>query len=71
MNNKIMTLGEFRKMTNHLSDDIKLNFHYSGVNYPVKSMLSIDELNLSLGGGLYGVDNIIGSINVATFCKHK
>lgn len=71
MKSKTMTLGEFRKITNKLSDDIKLNFHYSGVTYPVKSITNIDELNISIGGDLYGEDNIIGSIRVATFCKQK
>lgn len=71
MNSKTMTLGEFRKFTNNLSDDIKLNFHCSGVNYPVKSITDIDELNISIGGDLYGEDNIKGSIRVATFCKQK
>lgn len=68
---KTMTLGEFRKWTENLSDDVKLNFSYASVDYPITAMDSIDENNIVLGGDLYADANIIGSVRVATFCKQK
>lgn len=68
---KTMTLGEFRKWTNNLSDDVKLNFSYANVDYPITAMDSIDENNIVLGGDLYDDANIMGSARVATFCKQK
>ena len=68
---KTMTLGEFRKWTDNLSDDVKLNFSYASVDYPVTAMDSIDENNIVLGGDLYGDANIMGSIRVASICKQK
>ena len=68
---KTMTLGEFRKWTDNLSDDVKLNFSYASVDYPVTAMDSIDENNIVLGGDLYDDANIMGSARVATFCKQK
>ena len=70
-NTKTITLGEFRKWTDNLSDDVKLNFSYGSVDYPVTAMDSIDKNNIVLGGDLYGEDNIMGSVRVATFCKQK
>ena len=68
---KTMTLGEFRKWTEKLSDDVQLNFSYGSVDYPVKAMDSIDENNIVLGGNLYSESNIMGSVRVATFCKQN
>lgn len=68
---KTMTLGEFRKWTDNLSDDVKLNFSYGSVKYPITAMDSIDENNIILGGNLYDEPNIMGSVRVATFCKKK
>lgn len=67
---KTMTLGEFRKWTDNLSDDVKLNFSYGGI-YPITAMDKIDENNIILGGDLYDEANIMGSVRVATFCKKK
>lgn len=69
--NKIMTLGEFRKWTDNLSDDVKLNFSFASGEYPVTAMDAIDENNIVLGGDLYAEANIMGSVRVATFCKQK
>jgi hypothetical protein len=66
-----MTLGEFRKWTNNLSDDVKLNFSYASADYPITAMDSIDENNIVLGGDLYDEANIMGSVRVSTFCKQK
>ena len=68
---KTMTLGEFRKWTKNLSDDVKLNFSYDSVEYPITAMDTIDENNIVLGGDLYADTNIMGSVRVATFCKQK
>ena len=68
---KTMTLGEFRKWTDNLSDDVKLNFSYGSVKYPITAMDSIDENNIILGRDLYDEANIMGSVRVATFCKKK
>ena len=68
---KTMTLGEFRKWTDKLSDDVKLNFSYDSVEYPITAMDTIDETNIVLGGDLYADTNIMGSVRVATFCKQK
>ena len=69
--NKTMTLGEFRKWTDNLSDDVKLNFSYASKDYPITAMDSIDENNIVLGGDLYAEANIMGSVRVATLCKQK
>lgn len=68
---KTMTLGEFRKWTDNLSDDVKLNFSYASEDYPITAMDSIDEDNIVLGGDLYAEVNIMGSVRVATLCKQK
>ena len=68
---KTMTLGEFRKWTDKLSDDVKLNFSYGSVEYPITAMDTIDENNIVLGGDLYDEANIMGSVRVSTFCKQK
>lgn len=68
---KTMTLGEFRKWTDTLSDDVKLNFSYGSVEYPITAMDTIDENNIVLGSDLYADANIMGSVRVATFCKQK
>ena len=68
---KTMTLGEFRKWTDNLSDDVKLNFSYASEDYPITAMDNIDENNIVLGGDLYDEANIMGSVRVATFCKQK
>ena len=68
---KTMTLGEFRKWTENLSDDVKLNFSYASKDYPITAMDSIDENNIVLGGDLYADANIMGSVRVATLCKQK
>lgn len=66
-----MTLGEFRKWTADLSDDVEMFFSYRGGYEPIKAMDSIDENALCVGGDLYDDKNIMGSIRVATFCKKK
>lgn len=66
-----MTLGEFKKWTKDLSDDICLNISYGGAIYPIKAMDSLNDDNIVFGGDLYGDTNIMGSIRVATFCKKK
>lgn len=68
---KTMTLGDFRKYTNHLSDDIELNFSYASDTYPIKAMDIINENSIVLGGNLYGQNNYEGSIRVAVMCKKK
>lgn len=68
---KTMTLGEFRKWTDNLSDDVKLNFSYASTEYTITAMNAIDENNIVLGGDLYGDANIMGSIRVASICKQK
>ena len=70
---KPMTLGEFRKWTANLSDDVVLKYHYAGETYPVKSMdcLSPESNAIVFAGDLYDEENIMGSIRVATFCKQK
>ena len=69
MDGKRMTLGEFRKWTANLSDDVKLSFCYGGASFPIKAMDYEDENTIRLGGNLYAEKNIMGSIRVATFCK--
>lgn len=69
MDGKRMTLGEFRKWTANLSDDIELAFSYGGASFPIKAMDCEDENTIRLGGNLYAEKNIMGSIRVATFCK--
>lgn len=71
METKTMTLGEFRKWTADLSDDVEMFFSYGGAYEPIKAMDSLDENALGLGGDLYDDKNIMGSIRVATFCKKK
>lgn len=66
-----MTLGQFRKLTEKLSDDVKLNISYGGGIFAVKAIDCLDENNILLGGDLYGEDNIMGSVRVVTFCKQK
>lgn len=70
-NKKTMTLGEFRKWTANINDDVELYFSYASKDYPVKAMDSIDENTIVLGGNLYADANIMGSVRVATFCKQK
>ena len=70
-NKKTMTLGEFRKWTANISDDVELYFSYASESYPVKAMDSIDENTIVIGGDLYADANIMGSVRVATFCKQK
>lgn len=71
METKTMTLGEFRKWTADLSDDVEMFFSYGGGYDPIKAMDSINENTLCVGGNLYAEKNIMGSIRVATFCKKK
>lgn len=70
-NKKTMTLGEFRKWTANISDDVELYFSYASENFPVKAMDCIDENTIVLTGNLYNESNIIGSVRVATICKQK
>ena len=71
MNTKTITLGEFRKWTSDLSDDVEMFFSYGGGYEPIKAMDSIDENTLCVGGNLYDDKNIMGSIRVASFCKKR
>lgn len=71
LNTKTMTLGEFRKWTNDLSDDVELHFSYGGAVYPIKAMDCLNENAIQLGGNLYDESNIMGSARVATFCNKK
>lgn len=66
-----MTLGEFRKFTKHLSDDIKLTYCHAGGNYKIQAMDNIGDDTICLGGNLYDEDNIMGSIRVSAFLKKK
>ena len=68
---KTMTLGEFRKWTANLSNDIEMFFSYGNGYFPIKAMDCIDENTLYVGGDIYGEENIMGSIRIATFCKKK
>ena len=68
---KTMTLGEFRKWTENLSDDIELNLSYGGGIFPIKAMDCLNENAIQLGGDIYGEQNIMGAVRVATFCKQK
>lgn len=66
-----MILGEFRKFTEHLSDDIELVYNHTSNIYKIQAMDNIDDNTICLGGDLYNEDNIMGSIRVSTFLKKK
>ena len=66
-----MTLGEFRKRTENLSDDIELKYYYGGGYHNIGAMDCLDENTISFSGGLYGEEPIMGSLRVQAFCKKK
>lgn len=66
-----MTLGEFRKYTEHLSDDIKLSYYYAGGHFQIGTMNPIGNNTIEFASNNYGEDNIIGCLNVAAFLKKK
>ena len=66
-----MTLGEFRKWTENLSDEVELHLSYGGGILPIKAMDCLNENTITLGGDIYGEQNIMGAVRVATFCKQK
>lgn len=68
---KTMTLGEFRKFTEHLSDDIKLSYYYAGGNFPIGTMNPIGDDMIEFASNNYGEANIEGCCRVAVFCKKK
>lgn len=68
---KTMTLGEFRKFTEDLNDDIELTYHYAGSNFPIGTMNPIGDNTIEFASNNYGEDNIMGCVRVATFLKKK
>lgn len=66
-----MTLGEFRKFTEHLSDDIELSYYYGGENIPINTMNTIGVRKIEFASGTYDTQHIEGCIKVATFLKKK
>lgn len=70
-NKKEMTLGEFRKFTKDLNDDIKLTYGYAEGNFPICTMNPINDDTIKFVNSNYGEDHIMGCIRVATFLKKK
>ena len=66
-----MTLGEFRKYTDHLNDSIKLAYHYGGKTIPIKSMDALGDNTIEFASGCYGEKPIYGDVRVASFLKKK
>lgn len=72
MNHKPLTLGQFRKMTNHLSDDIEFGFD-SLVTGHIKicTMDAYEDSKIIFASRHYDEPDIMGMIRVATFLKKK
>lgn len=66
---KTMTLGEFRKYTEHLDDSIELSYHYAGENVPIKTMIPIGDSKIEFAGRVFEQNDTIGCLQVAALLK--
>lgn len=69
-NTQIMTLGEFRKWTKDLSDDIELAFCCGKIT-PIRSIDNLGHDCIVFSEGNYDEKPIYGCVRVATFCNKK
>ena len=67
-----MTLGDFRKYTEHLSDDIEI-YYASQVSgqAPICTMEALGDNELLLATRNYGERNEMGILRVMAFLKKK
>ena len=70
--NKPMTLGDFRKYTEHLSDDIEI-YYASQVagQAPICTMEALGDNELLLATRNYGERNEMGILRAMAFLKKK
>ena len=71
MNTKNMTLGEFRKYTEHLDDSVELSYHYAGANIPIGTMNPIGDNKIEFCNENYSENPLVGCWRVMTFLKQK
>ena len=64
-----MTLGEFRRYTNHLIDDIELKFFCNGESFIINSMNPKGNNCIEFVTDNYEENPIEGCLRVASFCK--
>lgn len=69
---KPITLGDFRKYTEHLSDDIEI-YYASQVagQAPICTMEALGDNELLLATRNYGERDIMGIVRAMTFLKKK
>lgn len=72
MRREPLTLGQFRKITENLSDDIKLNFscHVTGL-VPICTMDAYNENQLVFVHKSYMEEDIHGILRAMTYLKKK
>ena len=68
---KTMTLGEFRKYTEHLDDSIELSYHYGGASVPIRTMIPIGDNKIEFAERVFGQEDAIGCLHVAASLKRK
>lgn len=66
-----MTLGDFRRYTEHLSDDIELKFAYAGGNEPIRTFSTEGNQTLVLVKSNWMVNDLEGIMQAITFLKRK
>jgi hypothetical protein len=71
MKREIMTLGEFRKYTEHLSDDIELHFNFGDNVKSISTMDICGDNGIQFISEIYDENPIMGKIRVASFLKRK
>ena len=72
MKHEPLTLGQFRKMTDHLSDDIVLSFEALGLGHvKIHTMDALGDSEIVFANSHYDESDIMGMIRVASFLKKK
>ena len=66
-----MTLGEFRKYTEHLDDSIELSYYYAGDNFPIGTMNPIGDYKIEFCSNNYDEHPSFGCLQVMAFLKRK
>lgn len=68
---RTMTLGDFRKYTEHLSNDIELNYHHGGEYHPIRTFANNGDNTLVLVTSNWGIQDIEGIIETIVSLKKK
>jgi hypothetical protein len=68
---EIMTLGEFRKYTEHLSDDIELYFNFGDDIKSINTMDICGDNGIQFISEIYDENPIMGKIRFASFLNKK